>query len=220
MFDWIVVIVKVVTEIVRSGCDFLGWSTVWLRDVIKESQMQRSYLLLKTPQHLAVTFTEKKKIKLNELRRFLELCRSSGVRRVSLYDPWGECLALSAFLKNSADKMDILHDEEFPDVREAAFAVQLLGPLSGRELVLQSIRELLPTPGQLTMEAFDSQLQKHGVPEPNILLKIGQLPTMAGYPPLAIRVTEIVLARRLPTTRSSFYNALSDYSKRDIRLGK
>ncbi|CAJ0960391.1 unnamed protein product, partial [Mesorhabditis belari] len=222
MFDWIWAIVQAVSHIVWMGCDFLGWSTVWVRNAIKKKELQRLNHQFRTPTHLAVTFTEEQHIRLKDVTRFLELTMSAGVRRVSLYDPWGKCLRMRAQLEKALmnEEVEFFAEEEFPDLKALSFAVQLLGPAAGRQTVVNSIKELLSSEEPLTAQQLDNILLTRGIIEPEMLIKVGALPTMAGYPPLSLRVTEIVSLRSLPTSRSTFHSALLDYSRRDIRLGK
>ncbi|KIH54333.1 hypothetical protein ANCDUO_15521 [Ancylostoma duodenale] len=61
---------------------------------------------------------------------------------------------------------------------------------------------------------------KYSLFEPELLIQVGAIPSLSGYPPWCLRVTEIVPVRSLPCNRFAFEECLEAFNKRDIRLGK
>lgn len=77
---------------------------------------------------------------------------------------------------------------------------------------------------EIKIEDVDEELKKQSIFEPDLLIKIGTIQSLAGYPPWSLRVTEILSLSRLSTeskfTKSQFEEILLNFSRRERRLGR
>lgn len=77
-------------------------------------------------------------------------------------------------------------------------------------------------PEDITVEEISACLAGEHICEPDFLLQIGNLETMAGYSPWVLRITEILRVKSLPNnfSRQQFLSYLHEYSSRDRRVGR
>lgn len=77
-------------------------------------------------------------------------------------------------------------------------------------------------PANITIEQISECLAKEHIYEPDFLLQVGNLETVAGYSPWVLRITEILQLKSLPSNFShqQFLSYLHEYSLRDRRIGR
>lgn len=78
---------------------------------------------------------------------------------------------------------------------------------------------------EIKIEDIDEELQQQSIFEPDLLIKLGSIQSLAGYPPWSLRVTEIINLPSLSTstsnfTKSQFEEILINFSRRERRLGR
>ncbi|KAI0243031.1 Dehydrodolichyl diphosphate synthase complex subunit Nus1 [Lamellibrachia satsuma] len=105
----------------------------------------------------------------------------------------------------------------------------LLSLADGRQGLVTAAKQLTHQVinNQLRIEAIipshvDAVMQGHmGFPDPDLVLKFGQVNSLLGYLPWQIRLSSILsLSTHRHISYTSFYRALHDYSNVEQRLGK
>ncbi|VDN18553.1 unnamed protein product [Gongylonema pulchrum] len=160
----------------------------------------------------------------------------AGIRRVTLYDPWSyisskqeilrhltQNLMLKSCSKNCSIVFCEAEDNSFPTGPQCT-TVKILSGNDGRQSLVRACRKLCRShePAEITLERVSKCLAQEHIYEPDFLLRIGDLETLAGYPAWALRVTEILSLRNLASNFSyrQFLSYLHDYSSRDRRFGR
>ncbi|VDK88415.1 unnamed protein product, partial [Litomosoides sigmodontis] len=160
-----------------------------------------------------------------------------GITKVTLYDPWSYILSKRELLRELTHDFMLMTcpkehvDVEFHDSDHSVIhsnlihtTVKILGVQDGRQSIVRACRKLCMerAPADITIEQISECLAKEHISEPDFLLQIGNLETMAGYTPWVLRITEILHVRSLPSNFShrQFLSYLHEYSSRDRRIGK
>lgn len=149
----------------------------------------------------------------------------ANIRRLTIYDALNDYSdlihELSAFCKKKRIRMIAGCTEIATDFSSYQLFVQLLTTNSGRRVLVEACRELSSSITPISIADVTSHLaSKYSLCEPELLIQVGNAPTLSGYPPWCLHVTEIVPVQSLPFTRSAFEQCLETFSKREIRLGK
>ncbi|KAK6104433.1 putative undecaprenyl diphosphate synthase family protein [Brugia pahangi] len=189
------------------------------------------------PNHLAVLYTDKYAISLEALSKLIVHSASAGITRLTLYDPWSYIFSKRELLRRLTH--DIMRkacskqlvDVEFYDSDHFMInpnisytTVKILGARDGRQSIVRACRKLCMecAPENITIEKISEYLAREHIWEPDFLLQIGDLGTMAGYSPWVLRITEILQLKSLPSNFSyqQFLSYLHEYSSRDRRIGR
>ena len=175
-----------------------------------------------------------------------------GIKRISLYDPHSALKEkketflkfLKAHLKRKNSNVIPITDFENPpvDLKNNSFIhISILGAADGRGSLIRACRnvsrlrslqrtvfeflfQLCHLDREIATSDIDEQLIEQSIFEPDLLLKLGSINSLAGYPPWSLRVTEIVSFPRFScesgVRESEFTQILADFSSWDRRLGK
>lgn len=217
--------IRSVYWLVLLACNFLGYSTLWARREIKQRErdedVRRS---LKTPAHVAVLINGRAVDKAS-LMSLLEVCLETSIRRLTVYDSVSDCTYLSnelrIFCKNKRIKMIAGCTTSDADLSSYRLLVHLLPANSGKSALVEACRDLSSASSPISVSDISNHLaKKYSLSDPELLIQVGNVPSLSGFPPWCLRVTEIVPVRSLPCTRYAFEECLVAFSKRDIRLGK
>ncbi|VDK79371.1 unnamed protein product [Onchocerca ochengi] len=161
----------------------------------------------------------------------------AGITKITLYDPWSYIFSNREILreltnefmhtKRSKEVIDIeFFDSDHPIIHPNFIhtAVKILGAQDGRQSIVRACQKLCVEcePANITVEQISECLAKEHICEPDFLLQIGNLKTMAGYSPWVLRITEILQLKSLPSNFShhQFLSYLHEYSSRDRRIGR
>uniref|UniRef100_A0A0N5AG45 ditrans,polycis-polyprenyl diphosphate synthase [(2E,6E)-farnesyldiphosphate specific] n=1 Tax=Syphacia muris TaxID=451379 RepID=A0A0N5AG45_9BILA len=189
----------------------------------------------RVPSHVAVVYTKKSEICVTALADLIVRCACAGVKKLSVYDPWSylrsnkiviEKLVKSKKPKLQRDIIDIHLSEpsESCKIRNDVLDVVLLGKESGKEALVRNCRKVCfqHSENAINTKLISSYLAKDCLTEPDLLLKVGPLSSMAGYLPWALRITEIVTVPHLlkHVSFNQFVSFIDTYYKRDRRLGR
>ncbi|EFO27952.1 hypothetical protein LOAG_00518 [Loa loa] len=189
------------------------------------------------PNHLAVLYTDKYAISLEALGKLIVHSAHAGITKITLYDPWSYISSRQELLRKLT--YDFMHRTcakqlvhvEFHDPDYSIFnpsfthtSVKILGARDGRQSIVRACRKLCMEckPENITIEQISECLAEEHICEPDFLLQIGNLETMAGYSPWVLRITEILQVKSLPSNFShqQFLSYLHEYSSRDRRIGR
>lgn len=231
--------INVLLECLRFAYTFLE---VVLNYISKPSHLINSFFYGATnqvsnvPNHLAVLYTDKCAISLEALSRLIVHCARAGVRKITLYDPWSCILAKKEILrqitrdfnlKNCSKEVFTIVFYDSDDITQpnaTHTAVKVLGAKDGRQSMVRACRKLCMKyePTDITVDLISECLAEEHIYEPDFLLQIGSLETMAGYPPWVLRITEILRLKRLPRTFSyqQLLSYLHHFSLRERRFGQ
>ncbi|PAV67900.1 hypothetical protein WR25_24147 [Diploscapter pachys] len=219
--------VRLVYSMVVMACNFLGYSTIWAQRELKRRELDTSRV--KTPSHLAVLFSARS-IKQDQVLALIKNCLDAGVRTLSLYDPWNDVVALEhrilPFCKLKGVRLCVSGETPTKngtavDAVNSRLSVVLLKADSGKKSLVEICKQLSSSTQPVTIPAVNDKLTSlYSITEPDLLIHIGDVPSLCGYPPWSLRVTEIVTVSQTPSSKTAFENCLEAYSKRDIRLGK
>ncbi|VDO88014.1 unnamed protein product [Haemonchus placei] len=223
--------IRSVYWLVLLACNFLGYSTLWARREIKQREREEDIRrALKTPAHIAVLINNRSLTKasvslIESLQSLLNVCLGANIRRLTIYDPVVDhsFLAddLSIFCKSKRIKIVTGCNAAPMDLSSYRLIVHLLSVDSGRATLVETCRDLSSSSTPISVAEVSTYLAKrHSLYEPEVLIQVGSIPSLSGYPPWCLRVTEIIPVRVLPCTRYAFEECLEAYSKREIRLGK
>ncbi|CAI5442366.1 unnamed protein product [Caenorhabditis angaria] len=214
--------VRAVYWLVMLVCNFLGYSPLWAQIAMKKKKLE--YDRVRIPNHLAVLFTEKRLIKTKEIIEFLTSCCSLGIRNLSLYDPFDDLI-------NRKSEMEIvcrnLHLDLIIDgniISESycsKMSVHLLSKNMGKPTLVEVCKILAEDKSPVTVEKIGHILEtKYRLTDPEFLLQIGNVPSLCGYPPWSLRITEFLQYPRLPYSKCALDYCIEQFSQRDIRIGK
>jgi len=187
------------------------------------------------PSHLAVDLVESENITWKQLFDLIMYSSAYGIKRISLYDPHSALKEkketflkfLKAHLKRKNSNVIPITDFENPpvDLKNNSFIhISILGAADGRGSLIRACRNLCHLDREIATSDIDEQLIEQSIFEPDLLLKLGSINSLAGYPPWSLRVTEIVSFPRFScesgVREAEFIQILTDFSSRDRRLGK
>ncbi|KAK5975099.1 hypothetical protein GCK32_003725 [Trichostrongylus colubriformis] len=217
--------IRSVYWLVLLACNFLGYSTLWARREIKQRErdedVRRS---LKTPAHVAI-LNNSCSMNKSSLMSLLSVCLAANIRRLTIYDPVTEYSHLAddlkIFCKSKRIKVMTGCGSTPMDLSSYRLVVHLLSVGSGKETLVEACRDLSSSSTPISVTDVSTHLAKrYSLYEPEVLIQVGNIPSLSGFPPWCLRVTEIVPVRTLPCTRYALEECLETYSKREIRLGK
>ena len=159
-----------------------------------------------------------------------------------MYDPWGVAKSVSSDVVKILEKKTkesahqallsmwcdgsvvshLLGDRKDSNLQE--LKLNMISRESGRQALAETARKLCYLQ-QISQEAIAKELRlTHHISEPEFLLKFGKVDSMLGYPPWALRVTEILPVKNVQTSGNlkeiQFVECLENFSKRDQRFGK
>ncbi|CAB3404324.1 unnamed protein product [Caenorhabditis bovis] len=214
--------VRAVYWLVMLVCNFMGYSPLWAQIAMKNRRMEN--VRIKIPSHLAVVFTEKRLIRLDEIMFFIEYALRADIRHISLYDPFGELvehenefisiarnMKIDLFMDNCLVHEDIL----------AKMCLNVLSRKSSKNALVNVCKTLCERDAPITVEDITDTLhEQRKLKDPDFLLQIGNVPSLCGYPPWNLRITEFMQSSQLPTSRRALDYCIESFSHRDIRVGK
>ncbi|CAJ0603417.1 unnamed protein product [Cylicocyclus nassatus] len=215
--------IRCVYWLVLLACNFLGYSTLWAKREIKQ-RGERYEANRKIPAHVAILNNDGT-IKKEMLLSLLEAALAENIRRLTIYDSSTVYVDLAreiqGFCRVKHIKIVVGCINPTHDFSAYRLVVQLLSAECGRPKLVDTCRELSSSKSRITTECISSHLAKHyALCEPDLLIQVGTIPSLCGYPPWCLRVTEIVPVRSLPCSRYAFSECVEAFSRRDIRLGK
>uniref|UniRef100_A0A1I7UAZ6 ditrans,polycis-polyprenyl diphosphate synthase [(2E,6E)-farnesyldiphosphate specific] n=1 Tax=Caenorhabditis tropicalis TaxID=1561998 RepID=A0A1I7UAZ6_9PELO len=221
---WIcVAAVRAVYWLVMLVCNFLGYSPLWAQIAMKNRKMGN--VRIRIPVHLAVCFTENKLIDLSEILQLIDSCVLTGVRQLSLYDPFGELVSQIDKIEQACrlfTRADLfcdgvrIHSSDISNLQ-----VNILSRKMGKDALVKTCKLLCENDEKITGERISKALEeKFHLSDPDFLLQIGNVPTLCGYPPWNLRITEFLQSPRLPCSRRALDYCIEAFSHRDIRIGK
>ncbi|KAJ1350220.1 hypothetical protein KIN20_005958 [Parelaphostrongylus tenuis] len=222
---WLCVLaIRCVYWLVLQACNFLGYSTLWAQKEIKQRERNGVIRLNKVPSHVAIVINNQR-LKKAPLLSLLDVCLGANIRRLTIYDAMNDYSdiadELAVFCKKKGIKLTVGCTHKATDSSSYKLFVQLLTATSGRPVLVEACRELSSSPTSISVADVTACLaSKYSLYEPELLIQVGSIPSLSGYPPWCLHVTEIVPVQSLPCTRSAFEQCLEAYSKREIRLGK
>uniref|UniRef100_A0A7E4UWY4 ditrans,polycis-polyprenyl diphosphate synthase [(2E,6E)-farnesyldiphosphate specific] n=1 Tax=Panagrellus redivivus TaxID=6233 RepID=A0A7E4UWY4_PANRE len=199
---------------------------------LRLDEKSRKSVKLVPPSHLAVLFVSKSDINETHLFNLLKHSAAHGINHVSFYDPWGILASkkttfladAEAYFKENNTAVSIVLDFAPPAAGTATkyLHLSILGPDSGKSSLVDACRKLSHNPNPITTADIDAELAENSIFEPDFVLKVGNLSTLAGYPPWSLRVSEIYNIKALPTIISGDYfgSLMAEYDKRDRRIGR
>ncbi|KAI1333397.1 Undecaprenyl diphosphate synthase [Xylariaceae sp. FL0255] len=125
-----------------------------------------------------------------------------------------------------ADPIRSLHQDH--EIEEGGLRLILISEDDGREAMVDLTRVLASmvqkdkiAAGEVTMDVIDNELKEAVMPEPDLLISFEPYVDLQGYPPWAIRLTEIFCA---PDNQGVgyqiFLQGLRKYSQATFKLGK
>ncbi|MCP9264020.1 hypothetical protein DINM_006946 [Dirofilaria immitis] len=215
---------NVVVELLRFAYTFLE---VILNYISKPSLIIKSLFcsgdinaqFRQIPNHLAVLYTDKYAISLEALSKLIVHSAHAGITKLHYM--------IHAL---THDFMHLVRPKEFGDIEFYDFDHPVTHPSFSRTTVKilsardgkQSILCMECEPANITVERISDCLAKEHICEPDFLLQIGNLKTMAGYSPWVLRITEILQLKSLSRNFSyqQFLSYLHEYSSRDRRIGR
>ncbi|KAL6739731.1 hypothetical protein Aduo_013152 [Ancylostoma duodenale] len=215
--------IRSVYFLVLMACNFLGYSTLWAHREIKQ-RGERYDALRRIPAHVAIVNNDQALNK-NSLMSLLEIALVENIRRLTIYDAANDYTDLACevrmFCRSKHIKLVTGCANFSDDFSSYRLFVQLLSSNSGRSTLVETCRELSTSEDPITTNDITAHLaSKFSLLEPELLIQVGAIPSLSGYPPWCLRVTEIVPVRSLPCNRFAFEECLEAFNKRDIRLGK
>ncbi|EGT35069.1 hypothetical protein CAEBREN_23286 [Caenorhabditis brenneri] len=221
---WICVgAVRAVYWLVMLVCNFLGYSPLWAQIAMKNRKMDNTRIRI--PAHLAVCFTEEKLIDLNDVLELMDSCVATGIRQLSLYDPFGILVAQIEQIKQTCrlfNRVDLFSDGKSVHSNGLSnLQVNVLSRNMGKKALVEACKTLCLDDDQITVEKISKTLEdRFHLSDPDFLLQIGNVPTLCGYPPWNLRITEFLQSPRLPCSRRALDSCVEAFSHRDIRVGK
>ncbi|CAA90956.2 ditrans,polycis-polyprenyl diphosphate synthase [(2E,6E)-farnesyldiphosphate specific] [Caenorhabditis elegans] len=221
---WICVgAVRAVYWLVMLVCNFLGYSPLWAQIAMKNRKTDN--VRIRIPTHLAVCFTEERLIDLTEVIQLMDSCVSAEIRQLSIYDPFGDLVNQISQIEQACrifTRADLYCDGRLVHSDDlASIQVNVLSRKMGKDALVETCKTLCRDDEPITVEKVSKILEeKFHLSDPDFLLRIGNVPTLCGYPPWNLRITEFLQSPRLPCSRRGLDYCIEAFSQRDIRVGK
>uniref|UniRef100_A0A914Y3X0 ditrans,polycis-polyprenyl diphosphate synthase [(2E,6E)-farnesyldiphosphate specific] n=1 Tax=Panagrolaimus superbus TaxID=310955 RepID=A0A914Y3X0_9BILA len=205
-----------------------------LKNLIEVSLDRQKKSTLTLPHHIGIAFVEEDLISYRHIFDLILHSTTYGVKRITFYDPWSRIKSdkirfikdLRKYLKNSQTSIIPVFSDESDKVESNNRNIYLtiLGANDGRGALVNACKKLCHLSREIKIEDVDEELQKQSIFEPDLLIKIGSIQSLAGYPPWSLRVTEILSLSKLSSdskfAKSQFEEILLNFSTRDRRLGR
>jgi dehydrodolichyl diphosphate syntase complex subunit NUS1 len=195
---------------------------------------QKNNTLIAAPNHIGIAFVEEDLISYRHMFDLILHSTTYGVKRITFYDPWSRIKSdksrfakdLRKYLKHSS-VIPIFNDDDTVKVvtNKRSIHISILGANDGRGALVNVCKKLCHLSREIKIEDIDEELQQQSIFEPDLLIKLGSIQSLAGYPPWSLRVTEIIDLPSLSTstsnfTKSQFEEILINFSRRERRLGR
>ncbi|CAP23425.2 Protein CBG03250 [Caenorhabditis briggsae] len=232
--------VRAVYWLVMLVCNFLGYSPLWAQIAMKNRKMEN--VKIRIPAHLAVCFTESRLIDLTEVIQIMDSCVAAGIRQLSLYDPFGELVSQIGQIEQACrlfTRADLFCDgKRLHSSGLTNLQVNVLSRKMGKSALVEACKmkffskrhtahksilcfQLCREEDEITVDRVSKTLEdKFHLSDPDFLLQVGNVPTLCGYPPWNLRITEFLQTPRLPCSRRALDCCVEAFSQRDIRVGK
>jgi dehydrodolichyl diphosphate syntase complex subunit NUS1 len=187
------------------------------------------------PSHLAIAYVDKELISYVQLYDLVLHSSSYGVKRVTFYDPWSLLKSdsvqfikgLKRYLKERRSSVIPIINYETPSEvvdQKNYIHISILDSSDGREALVKACKKISKLSREIKIEDIDEQLIEQSIFEPDLLIKVGTIQSLAGYPPWSLRVSEIIsiptLSYETNFTISQFEEILLNFSRRERRLGR
>lgn len=193
------------------------------------------------PRHLSFILSEEN-VCLESVCKLVDYCRRYNVNNVTIYSPYSGKFEnddrmenlVSKFRRNLSGRVDLrvngrkidLFDDCIPTDRQI-LNVYLLNIEAGRDAIVDATREICKS-GEKNGDSIDRLekilAEKYNVHETDFVIIIGGLPSVLGYPPLALRVAELYFAPPNVSHENfselCFVSCLQTFSHRIRRFGK
>ncbi|VDM98829.1 unnamed protein product [Thelazia callipaeda] len=171
------------------------------------------------------------------LSKLIVHCAQVGISQVTLYDPWSYISSKSSALQQlthvltqktcSKRIVEIVFSDSLDTathISPSHTLVKVMDSQDGRQSIVRACKKICTKslPADITVEQISEYLEQEHICEPDFLLHIGDLDTMAGYSPWVLRITEILRLEDLSGNFSyqQFLSYLHNYSSRDRRIGR
>jgi hypothetical protein len=184
------------------------------------------------PKHMAVVFTDDAHVYLSCLIDIIAHSVFYGIEKLTFFDPWCilesrkyEIIAeLRKFFESRPNQRRILFNEESDGEATKALRVTILGSNDGRASLVRACKQLCHSTEEVSIASVYEKLATEHIQDPDFLLKVGNLNSLAGYPPWNLRITELLSISSFEVQNRvqdyEFLRFLQAYSSRDRRIGK
>ncbi|ELU00317.1 hypothetical protein CAPTEDRAFT_229076 [Capitella teleta] len=203
----------------------------------------------KLPLHVGILIAEDE-VSLSDVARIVVWCFASGISHISIYDRKGFCKlheeALKSHMSNHLRKMyQSSSNKAVVEVHiqknglssnlnnghssQNSLEVRLFSADDGRGSIVQAAKSIATAVAQHRVSAehvipqyLDSILQeKVGLPDPDLLLKFGEVQCLMGCLPWQIRLSEIIShATHHNLDYKSFYSLIQQFNNTKQRFGR
>uniref|UniRef100_A0AC35TTI7 TIL domain-containing protein n=1 Tax=Rhabditophanes sp. KR3021 TaxID=114890 RepID=A0AC35TTI7_9BILA len=172
------------------------------------------------PESIGILFTEKDQISVHTAASIILYALRYNIKRVSFYDPWNLITLYEYEITTLAAQMTTLYylnsglDERIVKVffLQPKESLKILGVISNR-MIAQQIT--------IDKRNITNELNKEYIFNIDLLVKIGSIPTICGYPAWALHLAEIVsiprFKRKNHVDEDEFVGLLKSYNSRNRR---
>uniref|UniRef100_A0A0N5BL12 ditrans,polycis-polyprenyl diphosphate synthase [(2E,6E)-farnesyldiphosphate specific] n=1 Tax=Strongyloides papillosus TaxID=174720 RepID=A0A0N5BL12_STREA len=176
------------------------------------------------PKSVGLLLTDKNQISISLVSSFIFWCMKRDIYRVTVYDPWNllanyehEIVMESQKILSTYNMIRNIKTSEY-------IKLYVLGPSTCHNVLSKVTKQMCMEHENIGKGSINERLMKEFIYEVDLLVRVGDIPTLCGYPCWGLRLTEIVdvpkFGNKNYVTEVEFDKLLSTFTSRDRRRGK
>uniref|UniRef100_A0A0N4ZGC0 Ditrans,polycis-polyprenyl diphosphate synthase ((2E,6E)-farnesyldiphosphate specific) n=1 Tax=Parastrongyloides trichosuri TaxID=131310 RepID=A0A0N4ZGC0_PARTI len=179
------------------------------------------------PESIGVLFTDKKQISTALVSSFILKCLETRISRVTFYDPWNILTfyehEIYSIVEEKLNEIKLNKKDKY-DTNEY-IKIYVIGSKDVSSLWESTTKELCKNNDKpISKNNIKKQLEKNFVYQIDLLIKIGDTPSLCGYPCWVLSIAEIISVKYFKNKHyisdAEFNNLIMNYTMRDRRQGK
>uniref|UniRef100_A0A0N4ZHV1 ditrans,polycis-polyprenyl diphosphate synthase [(2E,6E)-farnesyldiphosphate specific] n=1 Tax=Parastrongyloides trichosuri TaxID=131310 RepID=A0A0N4ZHV1_PARTI len=176
------------------------------------------------PESVGFLFTDKTLISTSLVGSIIFWCMKKDIHRVTLYDPWNLLINYEYELILESQKILSNYNSKNGIKKDEYIKLFILGPLSTYDVVSKVMKEFCFDNKTIHIKNINEKFMKEFIYEIDLLIRIGDIPSLCGYPCWGLRITEIVdiqkIGNKNEISEKEFNKIIISFSTRDRRKGK
>uniref|UniRef100_A0A0K0EB91 ditrans,polycis-polyprenyl diphosphate synthase [(2E,6E)-farnesyldiphosphate specific] n=1 Tax=Strongyloides stercoralis TaxID=6248 RepID=A0A0K0EB91_STRER len=178
---------------------------------------------INVPESVGLLFTDKDQISVSLVGSFIFWCMKRDIHRVTVYDPWNLISNYEHELILESQKILSYYNSSRNIKTSEYIKLYVLGPSSCSDVLSKVTKQICSEHENIGKNIINERLMKEFIYEVDLLVRVGDIPSLCGYPCWAVRLSEIVDVSKFKNkyciTEAEFDNLLTTFTSRDRRKG-
>ncbi|CEF67318.1 Decaprenyl diphosphate synthase-like family-containing protein [Strongyloides ratti] len=204
----------------------LTWNNVLSEIPTKIQKLYIDMTYLKIPKSIGFLFSRKDQISTALVRSLILKCLETKISKITFYDPWNILSFYEHEIHCEVEKIfNVLKRKNGDNLYKDNYVkILIIGSKDVPSIWSSTTKELCTSDFPICQKRIEEQLEKNYIYEIDLLIKIGDIPSLCGYPCWVLNLAEIINIKHFKNKHfvsdSEFNNFLITFSKRDRRHGK